>query len=304
MSASNIVHAGFLSTLRNNHIWKLEDLQIPLPRYLEQLIKSIPVAQLSSLSNSFIWSYNKAICLASSASKLLYHQTNVPLNKSMWNWIWKIPCPNKLQFFIWKSMRDRLPTRQYLAFSGLTVSDRCPRCNNLETTVHILRDCPWAKEIWLQSPSILPLSFFQLPLQPWLKTNSTSDNILPRHKLPWKVLFSFLCWHLWLARNEHIFHNQSSSQPRLFHKAVQLATKYFYLVCPTKTTKIGIPRIIKWITPLKPFIKLNTNGSSLSNPGLARAGGLLQNCSSSWVSGFSLRVRLGTAYLVETKKKI
>ena len=124
-------------------------------------------------------------------------------------------------------MRDRLPTRQYLAFSCLNVSDRCPRClrcNNPKTIIHILRDCPWAKEIWLQSPGILPLSFFQLPLQPWLKTSSTSDNILLGHQLPWNVLFSFLCWHIWLAMNERIFHDQSSSQPHLIHKAVHLAT--------------------------------------------------------------------------------
>lgn len=211
VSASNIVHAGFVSSLQNNHIWKLEDLKIPLPPYLEQLIKGIPMAQLSSLSNSFVWSYNKGICSASPASKFLYHQTNIPFNKSMWNWIWKIHCHKKLQFFIWKLMRDWLLTRKYLAFSCLNVSGRCHRCNNLETAIHILRDCPWAKDIWLQSLGIFPSSFSQLPLQPWLETNSTSDNILSGHKLPWKVLFSFLCWYLWLVRNEQIFHNQSSS---------------------------------------------------------------------------------------------
>ena len=29
--------------------------------------------------------------------------------------------------------------------------------------------------------------------------------------------------------------------------------------------------IIKWIAPLEPFIKLNTGGNSLDNPGLAGA---------------------------------
>ena len=44
------------------------------------------------------------------------------------------------------------------------------------------------------------------------KLATSLENILP--------YFPFLCWHLWLARNEHIFHNQSSSQNRLIYKTV------------------------------------------------------------------------------------
>ena len=60
------------------------------------------------------------------------------------------------------------------------------------------------------------------------------------------------------------------------------------MVCPTKNIKIKIPRIIKWNALLEPFIKLNTNGSSLGNPGLAGASGLLHNSLGDWISSFSL----------------
>jgi len=76
----------------------------------------------------------------------------------------------------------------------------CPRYNNLETTIHIIRDCPWAKRIWYQSLGILPLSFFHLSLQNWLHTNATSDFLIFHYQLPWKSYFPFLCWHLRLAR--------------------------------------------------------------------------------------------------------
>ena len=74
----------------------------------------------------------------------------------------------KIQIFIWKAMRNRVPTRQYLAFSCPNVNVIYPRCNSPETTIHILIDCPWAKDVWGNSPGILPLSFFQTSLQPWL----------------------------------------------------------------------------------------------------------------------------------------
>ena len=128
------------------------------------------------MSDTYVWSHNKRICSTKSASKFLYLQARIPFNKNKWNWIWTLPCPKKIQFFIWKSMHERLTTHQFLALSCPNISDRCPRCNSIETTSHILRDCPWAKVIWLQSLSILPLSFFQLPLQNWLKTNSKLEK--------------------------------------------------------------------------------------------------------------------------------
>lgn len=62
-------------------------------------------------------------------------------------------------------MRNWIPIRQYLAFSQSHVNVQRPRCNNPETTIYILHDCPWAKEIWYQAPGILPLSFFHESLQ-------------------------------------------------------------------------------------------------------------------------------------------
>lgn len=111
--------------------------------------------------------------------------------KNLWNWIWKFLYPKKIQFFIWKAMRNWVPTRQYLAFSRPYISDRCPRCNNFETTIHILRDCPWAKEVWCHSLSVLPLTFFELPLQSWLQTNATWDAVILNLQLPWKYTSHF-----------------------------------------------------------------------------------------------------------------
>ena len=107
---------------------RLENLQFPIPTHIEQLIQGIPIAQLTRLSDTFV-------------------------------------CPKNIQFFVWKSIRNRLPTHLHLSFSHPEIDNYCPRCNNPETTIHILRDCPWVKRIWYHSPGILPLSFFHLSLQ-------------------------------------------------------------------------------------------------------------------------------------------
>ena len=46
--------------------------------------------------------------------------------------------------------------------------------------------------------------------------------------------------------------------------------------------------------PPTPYIKLNIDGSAISNSGLAGAGGILQNHSGEWISGFSLHLRLAS----------
>ena len=61
-----------------------------------------------------------------------------------------------------------------------------------------------------------------------------------------------------------------------------------------KYITIKLLRIIKWIVPSEPFIKLNTDGSSLGNPGLAGARGIFRDFSGNWVSGFSLRLGLAS----------
>jgi len=46
-------------------------------------------------------------------------------------------------------------------------------------------------------------------------------------------------------------------------------------------------RQVKWIPPLNNIIKVNVDGSSLSNPGRSGFGGLIRNNNGDWLLGFS-----------------
>ena len=212
-----------------------------------------------------------------SAITFLYHQHQVPWNKARWKWLWSLPCPKKIQVFLWKALRNRLPTKAFLAFGRLHVDSLCPRCHSPETTIHILRDCSWAREIWCQALGVLPLSFFAQPLQDWLHSNATSERPTLPHLIPWEVFFPFTCWKLWLARNERIFNHQSITQHSLLYSLVQAATEFHFLASTVHQTPSRIPQIIKWHPPPPSFLKLNIDGSALGNPGLAGAGGVLRD---------------------------
>ena len=150
-----------------------------------------------------------------------------------------------------------------------------------------------------KSSSVLPLTFFQLPLQSWLQIDATGVVVILNLQLPWKIYFPFLCWHLRLARNERIFHNQSSSQNQLIYKMIQATIEFFYLVGPDKSVQSKIHQSIVWMAPANPFIMLNMDGSSLSNPGRAEAGGLQRGSSGKWISGFSLNLGITSNNVAE-----
>ena len=103
-----------VSSLRLSHSWNFEALHFPLSTHLKNIIQGTPVAHFTSLEDTFLWTQNNGICSVKSASKFLYHKQQVPFHTQQWNWIWSLHCPKKIQMFIWKAMRDRLPTRTFL----------------------------------------------------------------------------------------------------------------------------------------------------------------------------------------------
>ena len=92
-----------------------------------------------------------------------------------------ITMPKKDPNFLLESYANQLPTKQFLTFGRNHLDNHCPQCHNPKTTIHILRDCPWAKEAWSQFPGILPMSFFHMPLQDWLWCNVTTDVVIMPH---------------------------------------------------------------------------------------------------------------------------
>ena len=133
------------------------------------------------------------------------------------------------------------------------MDSQCPCCNSPETTLHILHDCPWAREVWSQSSRILPLSFFHMPLQDWLRYNATLDRVVLPNHVPWRIYFPFTCWKLWLARSERIFKNQSRSQHSLLYSSVQAATEFHFLAGTIIRSPSRIPQLIRWHSPPPPL---------------------------------------------------
>ncbi|KAG7592734.1 Ribonuclease H domain [Arabidopsis thaliana x Arabidopsis arenosa] len=60
-----------------------------------------------------------------------------------------------------------------------------------------------------------------------------------------------------------------------------------------------VERLIGWSAPQMGWFKLNTDGASRGNPGLAAAGGVLRNEEGEWCGGFALNIGRCSAPLAE-----
>ncbi|CAN1310611.1 Putative ribonuclease H protein At1g65750 [Linum perenne] len=210
-----------------------------------------------------------------SAYKLLHELPELP-SPANWSVVWRWKGPNRIRFFLWLAMQERLLTNQCRKRRHMTEDISCPLCPNEEETVgHVLRDCTFANEVWLQLRGGDTLADNWLAdTQTWLQYDLQSDKGLD---------FGVTCWYLWRTRNERIFSNK---HPPALSVAVQ-ATSWAQMV------KVALSRDksllddaderrlehISWDPGPEDWLTMNTDGSVNPQTRKATTGGLLRDWS-------------------------
>lgn len=172
--------------------------------------------------------------------------------------------------FLWQCCHSSIAVRAILNEKGLGIPPVCLVCNTKsETIVHALRDCPKAKCFWNSLlPPMSPNLFNGVPLVEWLKINCRSSRISVISDMEWGTIFPMVVWVLWLHRNIIVF-GRTGPQRCLLDENLVRAAEVAYLVSNgsqyTNRNKIQV----RWLYPLSNWFKLNLNGSSRGNPGLA-----------------------------------
>ena len=82
---------------------------------------------------------------------------------------------------------------------------------------------------------------------------------------------------------------------------ISYASEFFHLIGSYSKVKNVVSIPIKWVAPPLGWFKLNTDGSSLGNPGLARGGGIIRNHLGDWVGGFSRAIGYTTSVQAELR---
>jgi hypothetical protein len=89
---------------------------------------------------------------------------DIPAQEGDWKSLWDWKGPHRIQTFIWLAAQERILTNFRRSKWGVGISPICTRCGREnETTIHVLRDCIYATQVWLHLvPSNFITDFFYL----------------------------------------------------------------------------------------------------------------------------------------------
>ena len=160
-----------------------------------------------------------------SAYQLLDKNSKDDNTDGIFHAIWKLKLPNKVAFFVWRLMRDRLPTKLNLTRRNIDINDTlCPFCTEKEEDAgHLFFSCHQIRQIWWESLSWINMvgPFSQHPRQNFMQHSfyNTHLGIKSQRWLIWGVA---LTWSIWNHRNRIVFSNDSPNTSKIMDDAIFL----------------------------------------------------------------------------------
>ena len=200
--------------------WKLEDLNALLPERMVHLVRSIPVPFSIQILDEVFWGLSPSgLFTVKSAFELLQEDSAIGvLDIQKWGWISRLFCSEKIKIFVWIILHDCLLTNSFRFRRHWSTTADCPRCPGLEeTTMHVLRDCSFAREEWAKSRRDA-VFFGVMEQQQWLQTYGVLQHGA-LDALERGATFLSTVWHIWKARNAFIFFCSSNYASRRQHTA-------------------------------------------------------------------------------------
>ncbi|CAA7022494.1 unnamed protein product [Microthlaspi erraticum] len=142
------------------------------------------------------------------------------------NWIsviWQGKFSPKMKVFLWKTIQEALPVGENLLNRGLLDNACCIHCGELETTEHLFFRCPYASEVWIQTPLTTTVNPNQNQTFAETLIASRAWTCLPPTGLGSGPLFPWICWSIWKARNTLIFEDRRIPPTETVLKAIREA---------------------------------------------------------------------------------
>ncbi|PNX60889.1 ribonuclease H [Trifolium pratense] len=116
---------------------------------------------------------------------------------SVWRKVWHLKVPERVRTLVWMTVHNRLLTNSLKSEMGLSHA-LCDSCGDVEeTTLHVMRDCPRAKNIWnCVIPSKDKAISYMGDLQHWISFN-IHNSMQWMGSGKWCDFWAYCCYCLW-----------------------------------------------------------------------------------------------------------
>ncbi|KAL0324721.1 UNVERIFIED_CONTAM: putative ribonuclease H protein [Sesamum calycinum] len=219
--------------------------------------------------------------------------------------------------FLWRLFQDRIPVDARMQQKGFSFPSKCQCCEAEETVSHLFIEIVAVQGVWACSTLIFGLCLCD--------TGSLTHMVhFWRYSTPfhsylhiWMLIPFLILWFTWTQLNATKYHGVPFSTDSIILE-VQRHLRTLYAARTLTSTQwkgdlhqvavMGFisrqqvprtPSIVRWHAPSPSWFKLNTDGSSLGNPGLAGAAGIIRDSAGHVHLAYQFALGTGTSVLVE-----
>jgi hypothetical protein len=231
--------------------WNYEELERLLPANLimKLVARMPPTADVGP--DVPLWPGEKMGNFSVASAYQLLTGGNLPDSEKKWNKVWRLDTLERIRVFMWQVLHDRIQTNWRTAKWNLT-EPYCSHCGQMEeTTLHVLRDCPIAVEVWKHLLKEDDRgSFFICTFQQWVELN-LSTNMGIQSDLSWDATWATTCYWLWRWRNQRVHDSSYVSQWQPWSFILKLVNEYKATksVIKAEQTCQKVVKDIKWLRP-------------------------------------------------------
>uniref|UniRef100_M1E0C2 RNase H family protein n=1 Tax=Solanum tuberosum TaxID=4113 RepID=M1E0C2_SOLTU len=281
-------------------------------------ILSMQLQLQQGLPDQAVWKLNTSglFSVSSAWNSIREKKEKTKINK----YTWHPKIPFKCSFLLWRAIRGKLPTNEKLLSFGIEPSDcHCCHSPGIDTIEHTFNSGDFAKNVWRYFAISLGIRTDFLPLRNMIMRWWSAPHNNEAHKLILHSTPIFICWNLWKNRCAVKYGGKQSNIARVKHLVILdnfklLHTVFPYISWPLRWNKLcnviencsqdTKVTAVQWTKPPYRWVKLNTDGSALSNPGSIGVGGVIRNHLGEIILAYSAPLGTGTNNQAEVEAAI
>ncbi|VFQ61858.1 unnamed protein product [Cuscuta campestris] len=227
------------------------------------------------------------------------------VQEEVWSMIWKIKVPSKMKLLLWTICHEKVMGNAERKKRRLTSDSSCPLCGNDETTSHIFKTCPKARQIWnFIDNGGMGCNGDHTEMRRWVGDNlrrkrGSHDNN------NWAATFAVTCWWIWRWRNNVAFGGDDLDTQ---YKVAWIKGSIAEIERAFDKNQVSTPSLmntrdplLKWNPAVDHEFTLNVDGSNKVMANRAGCGGVIRNNRGEWLGGFSYRTRPNNIEEIEAK---
>ncbi|XP_021748573.1 uncharacterized protein LOC110714373 [Chenopodium quinoa] len=181
---------------------------------------------------------------------------------TIWKKIWQIQALPRVKVFAWRACQNALPTRRNISYRIKDYDSECCICErDFESTLHALRDCKLARDVWRKS------RFAHVALS---RTSSIVDwweGCLAEFDEFDAASIITLCWAIWGARNSWIMEGVAPVPEDVVSYAKKTSSEVGDALIKKNTKAAGMALPASWSPPSPSYYKVNVDAGFIDGLG-------------------------------------